>query len=259
MTIREKLINLRRYNDMVLYRWTAGYSRIADEFYPLQNLRLVVLSCNNGNLVYSSSAPIMYNVHGRPVIVFKDRNVMTIIDGSKRKNLNVECSKMYDDETAVQAHHCGYKVIEDDFCPKWLEKKILHMGTSPVYPVAQFRMPDMFRLCRKPDMLKPIFSKALLRAIGGEPHDSSEILLQKFQANRDKFGKMVNDGYIIDNSYVAAGGCVIVATKGIPVGGSSVVHTMPLKSFEAEASRRHWDICTANNFMEYDNADGKLG
>ncbi len=82
MTIREKLINLRRYNDMVLYRWTAGYSKIAGKFYPLQNLRLIVLSCNNGNLVYSSSAPIMYNVHGRPTIVFKDRNVMTVIDGS---------------------------------------------------------------------------------------------------------------------------------------------------------------------------------
>ena len=248
MTIREKLINLRRYNDMVLYRWTAGYSRIAGKFYPLQNLRLIVLSCNNGNLVYSSSAPIMYNVHGRPTIVFKDRNVMTVIDGSKRKNMNVDCTKLFDEETAVQTHHCGSKVIDDDLCPKWLEKKILSMGTSPTYPVAQLRMPDLFRLCRTPDMLKPIFSVSLIRAIGGTPHDTADELTRKFRENREKFGETVNDGFIIDNSYVAAGGCVIVAQKGIPVGGSSVVHTMPLRSFEAELSRRHWDICTANNF-----------
>jgi hypothetical protein len=36
-----------------------------------------------------------------------------------------------------------------------------------------------------------------------------------------------------------------VAAKGIPATNGSLVFTLPLKSFAAEASRNHWQIKTA--------------
>ena len=92
INLHEKVTKLKRLEDVVMFRWVGGHKRIAGDYLLLSNLRLNVLSCSRGNVVYSSSAPIVYNVKGRPVISFRDRDLMTIVSGSARAGINVVSS-----------------------------------------------------------------------------------------------------------------------------------------------------------------------
>lgn len=244
MTLREKLERLRKLDDVVLYKWMAGGRRIAENFILLSDVRLNVLTCSGGRVVFSSAAPVLYMDKGRPVIQFRDRDIMTIISGP-RKGINVFSSMLQEGEDASETRHCEHReVVDESLCPKWLEAKILAMGTSPVLPVAQFRMPELFRISKKPGLLKPIFNSALIRDIGGTREDSLDTLLDKFHDNLDKFGYYTEDGYVISYDYIASGGCCVVASKGITMRTGSCVHQMVAKAFRAECAKRHWKITT---------------
>ena len=58
--LHDKMVKLKRLDDVVMFRWVAGHKRIAGDYVLLSNMRLNVLSCDHGKVVYSSSAPIMY-------------------------------------------------------------------------------------------------------------------------------------------------------------------------------------------------------
>ena len=245
INFHDKMVKLRRLEDVAVFKWTGGHKRIAGDYLLLSNLRLNVLSCTRGHVYYSSSAPIMYNVHGRPVISFRDRDLMTIIAGSNRVGINVPSNMLKPGEEAAQTRFCEWREVDEEHCPKWLEQRIMGMATGTIYCAYQLRLPDLYRISKKPETLKPIFSSSLIRAIGGEQGDSTETLLKKFHDNLDLFGVFHNDGYILPNEYICAGGCCVVAAKGIPATNGSVVFTMPLRTFVAEASRNHWQIKTA--------------
>ena len=249
INLHEKVTKLKRLEDVVMFRWVGGHKRIAGDYLLLSNLRLNVLSCSRGNVVYSSSAPIVYNVKGRPVISFRDRDLMTIVSGSARAGINVVSSMLKDGEEAAQTRYCEWRVVDADHCPGWLENRIMSMATGTIYNAYQLRLPEMFRISRKPEMLKPIFSASLIKAIGGEPGDSTEVLTRKFHDNLELFGHYTDedDGFIIPAEYISAGGCCVVAAKGIPAATGSIVFTMPLKTFMAECDRRHWQIATTMN------------
>jgi len=240
-----KMVKLRHLEDVAVFRWTGGHKRIAGDYLLLSNLRLNVLSCSGGHIYYSSSAPIMYQVHGRPVISFRDRDLMTVIAGSNRVGINVPSNMLKQGEEATQTRFCEWREVDEEHTPKWLEQRIMSMVTGTIYHAYQMRLPDLYRISKKPETLKPIFSANLINAIGGEPGDSTEELLRKFHANLELFGEYKEDGYICPAEYICAGGCCVVASKGIPATNGSVVFTMPLKSFVAEASRQHWQITTA--------------
>lgn len=240
-----KLVRLRRLEDVAVYKWTGGHKRIAGDYLLLSNLRLNTLTCSGGHIVYSSAAPVMYNVNGRPVISFRDRDLLTIVNGSNRAGINVPSSMLKPGEEAAPTRYCEWREVDEDHCPKWLEQRIMSMVTGTVYHAYQFRLPDLFRISKKPETLKPIFSSKLIRAIGGDREDSTETLLKKFHDNLDLFGEYTDEGFIIPHEYICAGGCCVAAARGIPAATGSVVFTMPLKSFVAEASRSHWQIATA--------------
>ena len=247
LNLHDKMLKLKRLDDVVLFRWVAGHKRIAGDYTLLSNIRLNVLSCDKGNVVYSSSAPIVYNVHGRPAISFRDRDLMTIIGGSSRTGINVASNMLKEGESASQTRYCEWRVVDADHCPQWLEQRIMSMAGGTIYNCFQLRLSDMFRISKKPETLKPIFTASLIRAIGGEPNDDAETLNKKFHDNLDLFGQFNDDGYIIPNEYICAGGCCVVASKGIPASTGSIVFTMPLKNFTAECDRRHWVIATSAN------------
>jgi len=247
INLHEKITRLKRLEDVVMFRWMGGHKRIAGDYLLLSNLRLNVLSCSRGRVVYSSSAPVMYNVRGRPVISFRDRDLMTVISGSARAGINVVSGMLKDGEEAAQTRYCEWRVVDADHCPQWLENRIMSMATSTIYNCAQLRLPDLYRISRKPETLKPIFTASLIKAIGGEPEDNAETLTKKFHDNLDLFGQFNEDGYIIPNDYICAGGCCVVASRGIPAASGSIVFTMPLKTFTAECDRRHWQIATTAN------------
>lgn len=245
INFHDKLVKLRRLEDVAVFKWMGGHKRIAGDYLLLSNLRLNVLTCSRGHIYYSSAAPIMYQVHGRPVISFRDRDLMTIIAGSNRVGINVPSNMLKTGEEATQTRFCEWREVDEDHCPKWLEQRIMSMVTGTIYCAYQVHLPDLFRISKKPETLKPIFSATLIRAIGGAPGDSTEVLLKKFHDNLELFGQYKEDGYICPAEYICAGGCCVVAAKGIPATNGSLVFTMPLKSFAAEASRNHWQIKTA--------------
>ena len=247
INLHEKMTKLRCLDDIVIYRFVGGHKRIAGDYILLSNVRLNVLTCSGGNVIYSSSAPVVYNVKGRPVISFRDRDLMTIISGSARAGINVVSSMLKDGEEAAQTRYCEWRVVDADHCPQWLENRIMSMATGTIYHAYQMRLPEMFRISRKPETLKPIFSATLIKAIGGEAKDNTETLTKKFHQNLKLFGEFHDDGYIIPAEYICAGGCCVVAAKGIPAATGSIVFTMPLKTFTAECARRHWQIATTVN------------
>ena len=110
------------------------------------------------------------------------------------------------------------------------------------------RLPELFRISKKPDTLKPIFTSQLIKDIGGERGDSTQTLLQKFRDNLDLFGYYTDDGFVISNDYIASGGCCVSASKGITARSGSVVHMMTLGAFHNECDKRHWKIRTVEDY-----------
>ena len=256
MTLREKIQRLKRLSDLALYRWTAGKHRISDKnFILLSDLRLNVLTCAGGTLQFSSAAPLLLMEHGRPYIQFRDNNVLTILDGP-RKGINIMPSMLHDGEQAAPARHCECRVINEDDCPKWLEDKIMTMANSPCYPVTQLRMPELFRISRKPRTLNPIFTAELIREIGGTKGDDIQTLREKFYANLDLFGYYTDEGYVISNDRICSGGCCVVASHGITMRTGSAMHMMTLTAFIAECERRKWSIGNDNTIKDSGEEQG---
>lgn len=247
MTLREKLNRLHNIGDVVLFRWMTGKHRIAKDFILLSMLRLDTLVCTKDYLIFSSSAPCLYMDKGRPRIIYKDRDVMTISDG-KRCGMNIIPSMLQPGEHAVEARHCRSTEVIEDHCPKWLENKVLGLGTSPVYPVTKIVSPELFRISKNPRTLKPYFSGALIRDIGGEPTDTTEQLIKKFHSKLDMFGTFNNEGYVINNDYIVSGGCCVAQSRGISTSGS-LVYMVTLNTFKAEIASKHWVISTSRETL----------
>lgn len=241
MLINQKLTKLRRLDDLVLYRWSAGQRRIAGNFILLTDLRLNVLSCSGGKVRFSIAAPLLLMVNGRPVIQFRDKDVMTVLEGN-RKGINITAAMLHEGEQAAMARHCSTRVVDDDNCPKWLADKIIAMATTPCYPVTCLRLPELFRISKKPQTLKPIITAELLRDIKGEKTDSTETILKKFHDNLELFGYFTEEGYVISYDRIISGGCCVVASNGINARSGSAVHMMTLTAFQSELEKRHWDI-----------------
>ena len=247
--LNHKLSKLRRFDDLVLYRWSAGQHRIAGKFILLTDLRLNVLSSSGGKVCFSTAAPILLMVNGRPQIQFKDKDVLTVLDGT-RKGINITSAMLHDGEQAAPARHCcARSVDDDDTCPKWLADKIISMVTSPCYPVTGIRLPELFRISKKPQTLKPILTAELIREIGGTKEDGLGGLLKKFHDNLELFGYFTDDGYVISYDRIVSGGCVVAASNGISLRVGSAVHMMTTRGFLSEIEKRHWsiDVQEANN------------
>lgn len=251
MTIVEKLQNLKALSDVVLYQWRASQRRIAGSFIPLSDLRFVTLSCNAHSVVYSSAAPILYMSHGRSVIQFRDSDVMTVL-GGRRRGINIASSLLQDGEEAAEARFCSWREVTED-CPKWLERRIVTMGTSMLYPVTRIIMPELFRISKNINAFRPVFTTSLIKIIGGERGESSQTLLEKFRQNITRIGFRTDEGYVVSNDYVAAGGFCVASSRGISMRAGSVVHMMPLSAFTKETDTRHWKITTAPEGKETRN------
>lgn len=240
MTLREKIERLHELGDVVLFRWMAGKHRVAKDFILLSTLRFESLTCTKDKLFFSSAAPILYMDRGRPRIVLRDRDVLTITSG-KRQGMTIIPAMLQDGEGAAEARHCRRMIVNEDYCPKWLATKIMSMAGSSMYPVSRIVMPEIFRISKNPASLKPFFTKGLLLDIGADPHDSVEELHRKFQANLRMFGKFTDDGYVINNDKIATGGCCVAAAKGI-TGAGSMVHMTTLRQFRSDVESKHWVI-----------------
>ena len=250
LSLHDKLIKLSKTDDMAIFQWTAGQAKIAKDFYLLSNLRLNTLSCNGGVIVFSTAAPLVYNVYGRPATALCDRDLLTVLGNSQRVGVNIRCNRIKPGEECAPTRYCGWRIVDEDHCPRWLENKIMSMCTGVMYPATHVSLPDIYRISKKPESLKPIFTRDLIDAIGGERDDTADVLLQKFHAKMDLFGFKTNEGFVIPSEYICSGGCNVIGAKGIPSNGGSARFSIPLRTFVAECSRNHWDIATALTIPE---------
>lgn len=242
MTLYDKLQRLKRMQDLALFKWVCGSKRVAHNFILLSDLRLNTLTCHDGRVVFSSAAPILFMERNRPVIQFRDSDVMTVLNGP-RKGINILSRFLQPGEEAAACRYCEWReVVDSSYCPKWLEEKIMSIGNSPTYPVSKIIMPELFRISKKPETLKPIFTSSFIDEIGGSRSDSMQQLLQKFYENLELFGYHTDEGYVISNDYIATGGCCVAASKGINARTGSSVHMMTIRAFTADIGRRHWSI-----------------
>lgn len=119
----------------------------------------------------------------------------------------------------------------------------MSMGLSPVYPVSRIIMPELCRISKKINVLKPQITNELKRTLGCAMDAPVEEINQKFQANLQLFGHKSDDGWVVSNDHIASGGCLVAAVKGL-AGSCSMVHKMPLTMFQIEIANRHWEIRT---------------
>ena len=153
-----------------------------------------------------------------------------------------------------------HKEIRNEKLPKWIVDKVMSMGCSPVYPVSRIITPELFRISKHPETLKPVFNTAMLKAIGGTRDDSVATLMRKFQANLDMFGAQTDNGFVIANDYIATGGCCVAAARGLSLRSGSLVHMMPLSLYRQELLERHWTVCTGETKNEMEGSpDGGDG
>jgi len=255
MELKAKLKNLRSEHDLALFKWTAGKSRIAGEFILLSNLRLNSLVCDGGRVIFSTAAPVLYMSRGRPMIKFIDHDVMTIT-GGERSGINVLSGHLRKSELAVPAVFCESRELVNDNVPSWMSRKVVHMGSAPVYPIGNVIMPDLFRITRSPETLKPLYNRAMLSLIGAVPEDTPSDLAEKFLANIDMFGAQTDQGFVIANEYIASGGACVATTRGLERAAGSVVHMMPLSLYRKKLLERHWEINTGETNELQTTADG---
>lgn len=243
MTLSDKVKELGRHDDIVLYRWVAGQRRIAGDYIMLSDLRLAVVTSHNGTVTFSAAAPIVYMEKNRTMIQFRDSGVLNVTTGD-RAGINVLPKFIKRGEDAVEARYCVSMTLSEQQqqVPKWVERQVLHMSTAPAFPVARIVVPELFRISKKPDSLKPIFNSAFLHAVGATRADTTEDILQKFRNSLGKFGYYTDEGYVISNDYIATGGCCVCSSNGITKNSGSAVHMMTRRAFEAELSRKHWVI-----------------
>lgn len=247
ITLREKIRRLHNVGDIVLYRWSAGRYRMAKDYVPLSMVRLDVLTCTKDCLIFSSSAPCLVMVNGKPYVNFRDRGILTVI-GGPRNGMNITSGMLKEDETAAEARHCTAVLVDEDHCQKWLENKIMSMGLSPVYPVSRIIAPELSRISRKTCALKPQITNEMKRVLGCAMNAPVDEIIRKFQSNLELFGKETDEGWVVAFDHVATGGCCVAAARGISA-GSAMVHKMPLYMFQMEAASRHWLISTAKEML----------
>ena len=242
VTLHEKLRHLHEVGDIVLYRWSTGRFRIAKDYTVLSSLRMEVLTCTKDHILFSSCAPCLFIPNGRPQVRLWDHDILSITDGP-RQGMNITASMLKDGEMAVEARHCTNLEVDEYHCEKWLEKKVMSMGLCPVYPVSRIIMPELFRISKKINVLKPQITNELKRTLGCAMDASVDEINKKFQDNLKLFGHEADDGWVVSNDHIATGGCLVALVKGI-ASGVSMVHKMPLTMFQMEVANRHWQIRT---------------
>lgn len=244
MNLTTKLRNLRRHDNLVLYRWTAGRQRIADVLIPLTALRFNSIVCDGGRVSYSSAAPVLFMEHGRPTIRLMDHDVVCPVEG-RRSGTNLPARFLREGEDAVEARYVTLTEMTDKITG-WRADRVVSMGGSPVVPICGIVKPRFYRITRQPSTLKPLYSTQALKVLGmsrGVPMDEFR---KAFAENINLFGLPTGDGFIVPHEYIASGGCLVAAASGITARAGSVVHELPLTLFAAEIDNLHWEVQNCN-------------
>lgn len=245
MELRRKLETLMNQPGLTLYRWIPGRSRMANEFIPLSEMRLVSVSCaRRGELWYSMAAPVLYLDKGFPKVMMADSDVYTILEG-KRPGVNVFSRLLRKGEKAKQTTRCCSGMVTDrDVGPKHVQNMVMSLDERVPTPVCRIVVPDMFRISKDPVRLKPRITQELLTVIGSRPSDSPDEVRRKFLQALPLLGADTGDGWVVPADYVVAGGCVVVGSRGISARAGSVVHAVATDLFRMDVLQRSWSVCT---------------
>ena len=220
-----------------------NYHDSAGHYVLLSDLRLNVLSCDNGVAMFSIAAPVLFMQVGHPVIRLYSRNVLTVTSGD-RKGINICGYQLREGETAVQTRHVFEQSLESKNIGKEAAKRTMSLAASLAQPVMHLVVPRVCRITKDPTQLRPMYSRQLLDVIGAKPSDSAEDLKQRFLDNLGKIGVELAEGWCIPGELIAAGGCAVVPDSGFSKRTGSMSFQLPLENLRNDLSVRRWDVNT---------------
>ena len=237
---REKLERLRNTRDLVLYKWTNSGKKTAG-CYQLSSMRLNVLTCLKGRVIFNIAAPVLYYYRALPVVSFRDSRLLTVLSGQRAGTLVVDM-KRHEDETVTPVRGIGsWEITENS--PETLKRRVVSMAREPCLPVCKILVPEFWRLSRKPEYIVPVFNRGLNEALGLKGNETEEEMKRIFIDSLNDIGVYTEKGYLIPFEYVAYGGSVVHAAAGI-TRSSGPVMSIPGKVFRRECYKKHWKLRT---------------
>ena len=242
MNILDKLTKIKATDSIAIYKWMYKGKKIANSYIALSDLRFIAFTSNNGVATLTSAAPILFMERNRPIIQFRDSNIVTIVDG-KRAGINVDVRFVKPNETFVETRHCFTKTLTtENLEHPYIQSIVSDMVTRLAYPVSAIRVPELYRISKDVKNFKPLLNKDTIAMIGGLPSDTVEQLMDKFYDSIAVFGLQLEDGLVISNNYVISGGCCVCSSQHMTSKYGSEVFFMPYNSYVKNIQDLHWKI-----------------
>ncbi len=242
--LREKVQRLKEREGLLLYRWVAGRSRMAGEFIPLADLRLVSVSVSRGELYWSMAAPILTMERGDPVVRLFDEGVVTALDG-RRKGVNLLQRMAGADERVKPATRCGHGRVGEGKDPAQVRRLLRDLQTHGVMPVTGIAMPSLFRISRNPRKFRPRLTGSMLLLLDVGVFQKQQEVYDAFLRALPLLGADTEDGWVLPAEYIRAGGCMVAGSLGITARSGSALYTTPEYMFRRDALERKWTLATA--------------
>lgn len=244
INLLDKIVRLQQTDNLAMFKWSTLSSKIEGKFVALSDLRLELLMCYKGQVHYSSAAGLLVGSDaGFPSIIFKDTNVNRVLSG-ERSGINIIGTRLREGETCAAARGCEALKLSDNVSLV-VKGIVMYLANTPAIPVSRIVMPELLRLSRKPEVLKPVYSKELLETIGAHDSDNSKQLHDKFMDCLPAIGTMTESGVAVPFDLIYSGGMVVAAGNMITKTGG-VVFSMPCSMLAAQIKAMQWDIQVPN-------------
>lgn len=242
-TTVQKILRLRLWDNLALFKWTVGNKRIAKNFMFLSDVRLNILACERGVVTLSVAAPFLFLDKNRQHLRFQSSGMFTITEGEVW-NVNMPLDLLKGATKVVPTKHITETCLEGDLeeQPKRIQQLITKLGDTSSIPVSKLVFPEVYRIFREATTVTPVYTKDMIRALSSSPIMSIQELHDNFVAHIDRFATKVEGGWCIPNDLVVSGGVAVVPKHGFSNRGGSEVYQMPLNMLRNELALRKWQI-----------------
>lgn len=211
--VLDKFEDLRKTGSVVVYGYRYFKSKI-ENYISISNLRLEIIQVNKGRVLYTLAAPILQVSHNKNKILFTDNKLVVVTDGP-RANIVLREQYLKDGEEASPVQHFGTTELTVDSDIKLLKYVVEEVYRQGHIAGIGIRLPMFYRCTKNPERLRLNFNETLLENLGLETNCGSAKLKEAFLRNIDTLASKTEKGYVIDFSWVNAGGMVVALATAI--------------------------------------------
>lgn len=238
----EKLKSMQQSPNKVVFGYRYIRHKIED-FISISNLRLEVLQIKDGNIKFTSAAPVLDIAHSKGSVAFCDKGVCFITEGA-RANIILRTKYLKENEEAAPVSFCYSKDIDENSSIEEIKKAAM-FNSAAAYPGLDMREPDLYRCSKNPDRFRLNLNQGLVDALGVSKGIKDEAhLKQLFMQNLDALAIKTEEGYVVPFNWIYAGGMVIADAKHMGKLKPSVFYTRTNEFFKNWVTARGWNIDT---------------